>query len=47
LLIRVADTALFVSAPSSKREFWTRMRRMLRMLGQQLNGNDCSLNGID
>ena len=43
----VADTALVVSALGSKREDWMRMRRIGRMLGQQLNGNDWLLNGND
>jgi hypothetical protein len=44
---RRPGTALVVSALGSKREDWMRMRRIGRMLGQQLNGNDWLLNGND
>jgi hypothetical protein len=42
-----AGTASVVSALSSKTEFWMRIRRIGRMLGQQLNGNDWLVNGND
>jgi hypothetical protein len=36
----VAGTASVVSALSSRTEFWTRMRRIGRMLEQRQNYND-------